>query len=116
MLYNAAVMKTTRWSGCLSSVRASQPRRCFQPGRWADSGGVTLGKRSVNAVIASQIATPIYWARVEASAPTALISQHPPIQPTVAAARTGPNWLREFPRREKIMAVLMLAVGAEQNA
>jgi hypothetical protein len=50
-------------------------------------------------------------ALVELSALRALTTQQPTIHPTVAAARTGPNWRGEFRKREKAMVLAMLPVG-----
>ena len=81
-----------------------------------DFGGGTLGSRKVNAASTSHVAALVNPASVEVSAFSALTSQQPAIQPTVAPARTGPYSRWEFRRREKTMAVMMLPVGAAQSA
>ena len=55
-------------------------------------------------------------ASAEVSAPKALTSQHPAIQPIVPMARTGPNSFLASFSRLKTMVLAMLHEGAVQKA
>src|SRR5438552_2430045 len=81
-----------------------------------DLGVSSVGRKKVNALTASYIIVSLYLASVEASAPRALTSQQPAIQPSVAIARIGPNSFLASASRAKTIVEEMLHVGDEQSA
>src|SRR6185503_20538367 len=116
MQNSAVMMKTTRWSWFLRSESASRPSRWWSVRCSADLGGATLGSRNVNAATTSHVTAPVYPARADVSAFSALTSQQPATQPRVAIARIGPNSCLASVNRAKTIVDNMLEDGAEQRA
>src|SRR6266446_5137611 len=116
MLNSAAVMNTTRWSGFLSSVSASRPKRSCHVTCPGDSSLSNVGKKNVQTEASTHITAPLYPASAELSAFSALTSQQPDIQPKVAMARIVPNSFCASANRENTMVDARLKVGDEHSA
>lgn len=81
-----------------------------------DGGGGTWGSPNVVTARATHPMAAVKPARVEASAPMALIKRHPAIQPKVPKARTGPNSRVGSRRPARAMEVRRLQVGVAKRA
>ena len=73
------------------------------------------GRKNVNAATSSHTTAPLYPASDDVSAFSALTSQQPAIQPSVAIARTGPNSFLASSNRARHNRREMLHIGAEQS-